>query len=177
METVVYIATSLDGFVAREDGALDWLMDPDYAIEGEDYGFNQVFESVSCLVMDQVTFENICQFEEWPCGDKRLIVMSKALTDLPEGLPDTVELYSGKPAALLNKLRKEGEKQVYLDGAALIHTFLKEGLVNRLILNRIPVLIGSGETLFGELKQDQKFIHKHTKAYASGLVQSEFLKH
>lgn len=176
METLVYIATSLEGYISRPEGELDWLMDDDFVDEGEDYGFAQLFKSVSCLAIDEQTFETVLHSPEWPFADKRLVVMSQHLEALPEGLPETVELFDGTPAELIKQLKRDGEKRLLLDGGSLIREFTTAALVDRFILTRIPVLIGSGVPLFGALQRDLKLKHIRTQSYPSGLVQSEYIK-
>ena len=176
METIVYIATTLEGYITRPEGELDWLIDPDFVDEGEDYGFTKLLDSVSCVVMGRHTFESLMNAHEWPCGNKRLVVMTQSMSELPEHTPETVELFAGEPAELVNKLALEGESKVFLDGGQLIRSFNAKGLVDRLILTRVPVLIGSGVPLFGALKTDIKWKHIRTQSYKSGLVQSEYIK-
>lgn len=174
MKKSIYIATSLDGFIARKNGELDWLMDEAYAEEGNDYGFAAFLESVSCLVMGRNTFEMVMSFDQWAYGDTRIVVMSRSLDLLPEGAPESVGLFSGSPVELVEKLESEDERHLYVDGGQLIQSFLREGLIDSMILTRMPVLIGSGIPLFGELASDQKFQHVQTRSFKTGLVQSEY---
>lgn len=175
MKISVYIAVSLDGFIAREDGELDWLMDKDYVEEGQDYGFAEFFGQVSCLVMGRSTFEKVVSFLEWPYGDKRVVVMSRSLTALPDNMPSSVELFSGSPQALTEKLKLEGEANLYIDGGKLIQSFLQLGLIDVMTLTHIPVSIGRGIPLFGPVQDDIRFEHVRTESFATGLVQSEYL--
>ncbi|MBI1296179.1 dihydrofolate reductase [bacterium] len=174
MKTTVYIATSLDGFIARSNGDLDWLPGIGDADTGEDYGYQAFIDSVDVLVMGRGTYEIVCTFEPWPYGDKRVIVLSRTLAHLADNLPDTVELRSGTPAELVEQLQAEGMKHAYIDGGKTIQSFLNAGLLDELIITRIPVLIGTGIPLFGPLEQDVKLQHVETRSYASGMVQSTY---
>jgi dihydrofolate reductase len=175
MKTSVYIATSLDGFIARENGDLDWLPaieDPETG--GEDYGYNAFMESVDVLVMGRNSYEIVRSFEPWPYGDKRVIVLSRTLAELADNLPPTVELRSSSPTELVDELRETGAQHAYIDGGKTIQSFLDVGLIQELIITRIPVLIGSGIPLFGPLAQDVALQHVETRSYANGLVQSQY---
>ncbi|MBX2999868.1 MAG: dihydrofolate reductase [Caldilineaceae bacterium] len=174
MKTTVYIATSLDGFIARENGDLDWLPGIEDAETGEDYGYKAFMDSVDVLVMGRNTYEIVSSFDPWPYGDKRVIVLSRTLTQIPEKAPKTVELRSSSPVELVNELREAGVGHAYIDGGKVIQSFLNAGLIQEMIITRIPVLIGSGIPLFGPLAQDVALQHVETLSYANGLVQSKY---
>lgn len=174
MKTTVYIATSLDGFIARPNGDLDWLPGVGDADTGEDYGYQAFMDSVDVLVMGRNTYEIVRAFDPWPYGDKRVIVLSRSLTHLADKSPATVELRSSSPAELVNELQAKGFQHAYIDGGKTIQSFLNAGLINELIITRIPVLIGAGIPLFGPLAQDVKLQHVETRSYANGLVQSKY---
>ncbi|QDT96095.1 dihydrofolate reductase family protein [Gimesia aquarii] len=176
MKASVYIATSLDGFIARENGELDWLpgsdgqSDPD----GEDYGYHEFMDSVDALVMGRNTFELVLSFGEWPYGSKRVIVLSSKPLPIPSHLPPTVESTSCSPSDLVQKLSDEGLKHLYIDGGKTIQSFLNAGLIQELIITKVPVLIGSGISLFGPLDKDKKLQHIETLTYENGFVQSRY---
>jgi dihydrofolate reductase len=175
MKTTVYIATSLDGFIARENGDLDWLPgieDPDSG--SEDYGYQAFMDSVDVLVMGRNTYEIVRAFDPWPYGDKRVIVLSRSLTEISDKLPPTVELRASSPAELVDELQEKGFQHAYIDGGKTIQSFLNAGLIQQLIITRIPVLIGTGIPLFGPLAQDVALQHVETQSYANGLVQSRY---
>lgn len=174
MRISVYIATSLDGYIARENGDIDWL--DSINSEGEDYGYNDFIESVDMLVMGRKSFEKVLTFGDWPYGEQRVVVLSASLKVIPEGLPETVSLMKGSPEEIVRQLDKEGIGHVYLDGGLTIQQFLRAGLVDEMIISTIPVLIGAGIALFGELAQDMVFDHMETKTFKSGLVQSRYRK-
>jgi dihydrofolate reductase len=174
MKATVFIATSLDGFIAREDGAIDWL--PTGAdTKFEDYGYADFMKSVDALVMGRKTYETVRGFGgEWPYGTKPVIVLSSKKVSIPKELAKSVTAMSGKISAILGHLEALGMKHIYVDGGVTIQKFLNAGALERLIITRIPVLIGKGIPLFGPVDQDIKLSHVSTKTYPSGLVQSEY---
>ena len=174
MKSSVYIATSLDGFIARENGEIDWLLGSDPDGSGEDYGFDEFMASVDALVMGRYTFEQVLTFGDWPYGNKRVVVLSSRSLTLPDALPETVTTASGSPAEIIRLLEKQGARHLYIDGGKTIQRFLNDGLIQELIICTIPVLLGSGIPLFGPLKIDIKLLHEETRSFASGMVQSRY---
>ena len=187
MKASVYIATSLDGFIARENGELDWLPGtPEYedahaesgkATEDkatEDYGYQAFMESVDALVMGRSTYETVLAMGQWSYGSKRVIVLSRTLSQIADHLTETVELKSGSPVEIVKELREEGVKHIYVDGGKTIQGFLKAGLIQEMIITTIPILIGKGISLFGPLEKDVKLQHLETRSFANGFVQSKY---
>lgn len=172
MNTSVFIATSLDGFIARTDGSIDWLGDGDP--EGEDYGFAGFFASVDYLVMGRHTFEKVVSFGQWPYGDKRLVVLTSRSLTIPVELAETVETMDGAPEEVVAQLAQRGAKHLYVDGGITIQRFLEAGLIQRLTIAHIPILIGEGIPLFGPLTRDVTLHHAETKTFRNGIVQSEY---
>lgn len=172
LQVTVFIATSLDGYIARANGDLDWL--PGSPDAGEDYGYGALMASVDGLVMGRKTYEKVRTFGEWPYGEKPVIVLSRRPEALAGVLPPRVEVWSGEPAEVATRLVERGWHHAYVDGGATIQGFLAAGLVDRLIVSRIPVLLGEGIPLFGRVPRDIRLEHCGTRAYASGLVQSEY---
>jgi dihydrofolate reductase len=171
----VFIATSLDGFIAREDGGIDWLEEANRAVPaGEDCGYGQFMATVDALVMGRHTFEQVLAFESWPYGRMPVVVLSRRMTGLPAGVPPTVSLYSGVPAELVARLSREGMRHVYVDGGITIRQFLAAGLINEITLTVIPVLLGTGRPLFGPLAADVRLEHIATRAFDFGFVQSRY---
>ena len=180
MKAYVYIATSLDGFIARENGDLDWLPGADRSHvevnpEDGDFGYQAFIDSVDVLVMGRGTFEKVLSFGAWPYGSKRVVVLSSQLTQLPDGLPQTVELKSGLPVDVVKELAASGAHHLYIDGGKTIQAFLNAGLIQELIITRIPILIGSGLPLFGPVQQDLQLRHIETRAFSNGFVQSKYV--
>ncbi len=169
----VFIAASLDGFIARSDGDLDWLMKFD--TDGEDHGFDAMLASVEGLIMGRGTFEKVLSLGEWPYT-KPVIVLSRSLkqSDLPDHLRGKVRLSDAAPKILMEQLDGEGWKRAYVDGGKVIQSFLREGLIADMLVTRVPVLIGEGLPLFGAVPQDISLRHLETKAFPSGLVSSKY---
>lgn len=168
----VYIAISLDGFIARENGDLDWLPGSDGAMDGDDLGFADFLASVDVLVMGRQTYDFIAGFGQWGYGKTRVIILSRTLKHIADWMPDTVEIRAGDPETLVADLAAEGVKHIYVDGGQTIQQFLNAGLINELIITRIPVLIGRGIPLFGAVSKDIPLLHRETKSFPNGFVQS-----
>ena len=170
MRASVFIGVSVDGFIARVNGNLDFLPEGG----GEPHGYDDFIASMDALVIGRKTFETVLSFEGWPYGEKPVFVLStRSLAPAPLG--STVERMAGEPAEILSRLEKRGIRNVYVDGGITIQRFLRAGLIERLIITRVPILIGSGIPLFGSLEHDIPLRHVRTEQYASGLVQSEYL--
>jgi dihydrofolate reductase len=170
VRTSVFVGTSLDGFIARTDGALDFLPPGG----GEPHGYEEFMATVDALVIGRKTFETVLTFDGWAYGKKPVFVLSRGpLAPAPAGA--VVERIAGAPADILAELASRGFQHVYVDGGVTIQRFLRAGLIHRLVITRIPVLIGTGISLFGALQHDIALKHVATREYASGLVQSEYL--
>jgi dihydrofolate reductase len=170
----VFIATSLDGYIARPDGGLDWLLSRD--APGEDHGYDDFLSRMDGIVMGRRSFEAVQALGvPWPYP-KSVVVLSRTLApaDLPAEFRGRVEVTSEAPRALFERLSRSGWHRVYVDGGAVIRSFLAAGLIADLILTRIPVLIGQGLPLFGPLTGDLPLRHEGTRAFPSGLVQSRY---
>lgn len=170
MKASVFIATSLDGFIARANGDLDWLP----ADGGEPHGYDEFIASVDALVIGRKTYETVLAFETWPYGQRPVFVLStRALAPAPTGA--VVERMSGDPAEIVSRLAERGIRHIYVDGGITIQRFLRAGLLQRLVITTIPVLLGVGIPLFGDLPHDIWLEHVATRAFAGGLVQSEYV--
>ena len=169
----VFIATSLDGFIARPDGDVDWLMN--YVVEGEDNGYEAMMASVEGLVMGKGTFQKVLTFGDWSYK-KPVVVMSRSLkeADIPDDLRGKVRLSDATPKALMDQLSVEGWNRAYVDGGKIIQSFLAEGLIEDMILTRVPILIGEGLPLFGSIQHDIDLEHLETTTFPSGLVSSKY---
>lgn len=170
VKTSVFIGTSLDGFIARVNGDLDFLPPGG----GEPHGYDEFIATVDALVIGRKTFETVLTFDTWPYGEKPVFVLStRTLAAAPLGA--VVERMSGDPAEIVSQLDARGIRHVYVDGGITIQRFLQAGLIQRLIITRVPVLIGAGIPLFGAVQRDIVLRHVGTRQYASGLVQSEYV--
>ncbi|MGA2510670.1 MAG: dihydrofolate reductase family protein [Candidatus Acidiferrales bacterium] len=170
MTASVFIGTSVDGFIARTNGDLDFLP----ADGGEPHGYDEFMASVDAIVIGRKTFETVLAFPEWPYGDKRVVVLSNRPIELSAARGGVVEQMAGPPAEIVSKLAASGAHHLYVDGGITIQGFLRAGLIQRLIITRVPVLIGDGIPLFGTLPRDLRLRHVATQHYASGLVKSEY---
>ncbi|NJL99637.1 MAG: dihydrofolate reductase [Synechococcaceae cyanobacterium SM2_3_2] len=187
----VFIAISLDGFIARLDGSLDWLTDPlptenaaagaspaeaSSKADAEDYGYGEFIATVDAIVMGKNTFLKVLTFPDWPYPDQRVIVLSTTLTaeGIPEILRDKVELRSEPVGELGQSLANTGCRHLYVDGGQVIQSFLQAGLIDQITLTQIPILIGTGIPLFGPLPQDCRLRHLKTRSFATGFVQTTY---
>jgi len=172
-KATVFIATSLDGFIAREDGGIDWLNEiPDTV--GEDYGYAVFMGSIDAMVLGRKTYEFARSLPQWPYGKTNVVVLSSKHVDIPRELAKTVSHMGGKPETIVKSLAERDLYNLYVDGGVTIQRFLEAGLIQRLIITRIPVLLGSGIPLFGPLSHDVRLTHVATKSFNGGLVQSEY---
>ncbi len=174
MRASVFIATSLDGFIARANGDLDWLPGADGTPLAEDHGYNAFLASVDVVVIGRGTYEKVLSFAEWPYGSMAVRVLSSRPVEFPASLPPSVRAMSGPPAEVVAELSRQGFRHAYVDGGRTIQGFLSAGLVQKLILTRVPILLGQGIPLFGALARDIPLRHVRTRALAGGLVQSEY---
>ena len=169
MKASVFVGTSLDGYMARANGALDFLPPGG----GEPHGYEEFMATVDALVIGRNTYEVVLAFPEWPYGEKPVFVLSThALAPAPPGA--VVEHLSGAPAAIAAQLDARGFQHLYIDGGITIQQVLDAGLIQRIVVTRVPVLIGTGISLFGPLQRDIRLEHVATQEFASGLVQSEY---
>ncbi len=170
MSVSVFIGTSVDGFIARSNGDLDFLPEGG----GEPHGYNEFIASVDAIVIGRKTFETVLAFDTWPYGDKRVVVLSSRPVDLSAVRGGVVEQMGGPPAEIVSQLAARGVHNLYIDGGITIQGFLRAGVIQCLIITRVPVLIGDGIPLFGTLPRDVRLRHVATRHYPSGLVQSEY---
>jgi len=166
----VFVGASVDGFIARPNDDLDFLPPGG----GEPHGYDEFIASVDAIVIGRKTFEKVLTFGAWPYGEKRVVVLSSRTLDLSAVSGGVVEQMGGTPAEIVSRLSTTGARHLYIDGGVTIQRFLNAGLIQRLIITRVPVLIGEGIALFGPLAGDIALEHVATKHYASGLVQSEY---
>jgi dihydrofolate reductase len=170
MRVSVFVGTSVDGFIARPNGDLDFLP-PD---GGEPHGYDEFIASVDTIVIGRKTFETVLTLGPWPYVKKRVVVLSSGPVDLSVVPDGAAEHRNGSPQQIASQLASSGANHVYVDGGVTIQGFLRAGLVQHLVITRVPVLIGEGIPLFGSLPHDIRLQHVTTRQYASGLVTSEY---
>ncbi len=171
----VFVATSLDGFIARLDGSLDWLDAQNTKVPpGEDCGFNAFFDSVDTLILGRKSFELVLTFDPWPYKDNRVIVLTRGHLAIPMALQSQVSLSQENPQDLVHRLNSEGFHHLYVDGGLTIQGFLQAGMVDEIIITLIPVLLGSGKSLFGPLEKDISLLLLSSQSYAFGYIQNHY---
>jgi dihydrofolate reductase len=170
MNASVFIATSLDGFIARANGAIGWLPPGG----GEEHGYDAFIASVDALVIGRNTFETVLTFGTWPYGEKPVFVLTTRTLPVATPAGAVLERMSGDPREIVSQLALRGVRHIYVDGGITIQRFLRR-LIQRLIITRIPVLLGDGIPLFGAVPGDVALRDVATRQYATGLVQSEYV--
>ena len=168
-----FLATSLDGFIARDNGDIDWLLNRDDP--NEDHGYNDFISDIDGIVMGRGTYEKVVNFETW-FYTKPVVVLTRSLSEssIPTKLKNKVRFLNLTPKNLMNFLANEGWRKVYVDGGQVIQSFIKDNLLDDIVISTVPVLIGNGRSLFGPLKEDVSLRHLDTKFFSSGLVQSKY---
>lgn len=171
----VFIATSLDGYISRPDGSIDWLLAANADVPaGEDCGYGSFMATIDAILMGRGTFETVLGFPEWPYASTPVWVMSRSLPALPDHLPPTVSLCRLDPADAVAHAQVQGHARLYVDGGQLIQSFLRAGLIHDMTITRIPVLLGAGRPLFGTTPQDIPLQLRSSQAYPFGFVQSVY---
>jgi len=171
MKAFVYIGTSLDGFIARTNGDIEWLVQ--YANDEAIQAYEEFISKIDAVVIGRGTFDKVLTFPSWPY-EKRVFVLSNTLKKLPAIVENKAILLSLSPADTLKKLSQEGYTNVYVDGGLVIQNFLKADLIDELIISKVPIIIGSGIPLFAEVKQDLLFQHVKTEVQSNELVRSYY---
>ena len=169
----VFIATSLDGFIARENGDIDWLLEHDQA--GEDHGYDDFIRDIDVIVMGRGTYEAVRSMGEW-FYTRPVVVLSEQLASqaVPYELTGKVRFSDKSPSSMMEMLTSEGAQRAYVDGGRIIQSFLELDMKNDMVITRVPILLGTGRPLFGGRQRDVALAHKDTRAFPSGLVQSRY---
>lgn len=170
MKNYVYIAQSIDGYIAGPNGELDWLDEIDNP-ENDDFGFVDFMNQIDALVMGRNTFEKVLSFGMWPYS-KPVYVVSSSLKNIPENLSEKAFLINSSPIKIINSLKKNGFQNLYIDGGILIQSFLASELIDKLIITTIPVLLGGGIPLFGRLDNRVKLKLESSKMLVNQLVKT-----
>lgn len=172
-KNTVFIAKSLDGFIAGKQGELDWLElipNPDH----NDMGYTELMEATDAIVMGRTTYETVLGFGiDWPY-QKPVFVLSRSLQIVPEKLAGKVSLLAGSPAEILAIIHSKGYFNLYIDGGSTIQGFLAEDLIDELIITTIPILLGGGFSLFGDLPAPLEFEHVESKLFLNQVVQNRY---
>jgi len=170
-KNIVFIARSLDGYIAGKNGELDWLEsvpNPDHV----EMGFASLLAEIDAIVMGKTTFEVVCNFGgEWPYN-KPVFVLSNSLKAVPEHLNTRVSLMSGHPQEIVSALHAKGYGKLYIDGGSTVQAFLQADLIDELRITTIPILLGGGFPLFGQLDTRMEFEHLESKVFLNQIVQN-----
>jgi len=170
----IYIATSLDGFIAKSNGSLDWLMEipnPDRS----DYGYAEFINGIDAIVMGRNTFETVLAFDSWPYTNP-VFVLSKTLNQVPETVLGKAKVVRGEVKSLISQLNNQGFLNLYIDGGRAIQSFLEADLIDEIIITRVSILLGEGIPLFGKLSHSLKFKLKKTEVLNEFLVKSYYTR-
>lgn len=169
----VFIATSLDGYIARVDGSIDWLLQRDDPME--DHGYSDFIADKDFIVMGRGSYEKALSFEKWPY-DRPVLVLSKQLTGapVPKELQGNVSFSNLAPAEAMKELARKDVRRVYVDGGQVVQSFLRDGLIEDIVITTVPVLIGEGRPLFGALPSDRDLVLVSSRSFPSGLVQTTY---
>ena len=181
MKCSVYIATSADGYIAKPDGAIDWLhttgnLEAD--LGSEDMGWHSFIESVDCMIMGRKSMDSIASMnltlEQWPYGDMNIIVLSRTVKIPPTSFHSETEMYSGEIAELVKDLDARGYKHAYIDGGETITSFIELGLINEMTITQVPVLLGDGVPLFGNLNRHVSLEKPEVLAFPNDFIQVKY---
>ena len=171
----VYIGTSIDGYIADRNGGLEWL-DIIPNPNQESMGYYEFMEDIDALVMGRVTFETVLGFGiDWPY-EKPVYVLSQTLREVPENLQGKVFLKKGNLQNILKEIHKDGCNRLYIDGGGTIQSFLKEDLIDEMIITQIPILLGGGTKLFGEHAKLLEFECIESKILLGKIPQNHFIR-
>lgn len=182
MKCSVFIATSVDGYIATIEDGVEWLetsgkLDVDLG-DQSDMGFNSFISSVDCIIMGRGCMEKLTSFnltpDQWPYGKIRIIALSSSVKEVPDNLKDNVELYSGNISNLIINLEKSGLKHAYVDGGATITSFIKAKLINSITITQVPILLGSGKSLFGYIPHYVKLSNAQAIVFANDFIQISY---
>lgn len=169
----VFIATSLDGFIADKNGEIDWLNSIPNP-ENNDMGYNEFISRMDAIVMGKNTFETICGFNiDWPYKIP-VFVLSKTLNNIPDDLENKVHLLKGPLGKTLKQIHQKGYYRLYIDGGKTIQNFLKEDLIDELIISIIPTILGGGIPLFSDLPVKLDFECYKSKLYLNEIAQNYY---
>lgn len=166
---------SVDGFIARPDGGIDWLDSPDYVVPGDpDFGYGSFIATVDAIVMGRKSFEKVLSFGQWPYDPTPVIVLSSGQLEIPAHLQGKAALRRGEPHEIVSQLAAEGKKHLYIDGGVTVQRFLRARLIDEITITRLPVILGGGIPLFGSTGFDIRLRHVRTEVFPNGFVQSKY---
>ena len=171
MANYVFVAKSLDGFIASKDGSTEWLNIPNP--NKTDYGLLKFLQKIDAIIIGRCTFEKALTYKPYPYT-KHVFVLSSTLKNIPINLQDSVEIVNGDLHQICQKIRDDGFKNIYIDGAKTIQSFLKEDLIDEMTINTLPIILGSGISLFGEIDKRIDFKKTKTITHDNGIVTNTY---
>ncbi len=170
----VYCGTSLDGFIARQDGDIEWLQRPEYATSEETgLSYDAFIASVDTLVMGRHTFEKVLTFKEWPY-EVPVVVLSTTAREVPTHLKRKVRVAASSPEDIVKQLAAEGKRHLYVDGGITIQRFLQARLIHEITVTFLPVVLGAGIPLFGSTGVETRLKLLEATSSGNGFVQVRY---
>jgi dihydrofolate reductase len=174
MSNIVYIATSLDGFIADSNNDIEWLATfPNE--ENTDYGYSEFIKSINCIVIGRKTFETALSFKEWPY-QLPVFILSNSMKKLPENLINKAFIVNGNLKTIIKEIKEKGLENIYIDGGKAIQSFLSEDLIDEMYLSKVPIILGKGIPLFGNIEKQSDWKHIHTDVYKNGIIKSHYIR-
>ncbi|MFD2834731.1 dihydrofolate reductase family protein [Gramella sp. AN32] len=169
----VFIATSIEGYIADKNGGIDWLHSIPYP-HNYDMGYTNFIKGIDAILMGRKTFETVLRFDiDWPYNQP-VFVLSNKLNEIPDSLQGKAFLIKGSLTKIIRQIHEKGYYRLYIDGGTTIRNFLKEDLIDEMILTTIPILLGGGTSLFSELPNKIKFELIGTKTYLNQIIQNHY---
>lgn len=174
MKFIAFIATSSDGFIARKNGDLDWLPQPK-TDNKEDYGYSKFISKIDTIIMGRNTFEKVAGFDKWPYK-KPVIVISTKIKKVPPKLNNNKILIKKNPDETIQIIKEQKLKTIYVDGGKTIRWFIKNNLLDEIIITIIPIKLETGIKLFTNKNQKYKFLLKDKIDFENGIIQEKYLR-
>lgn len=173
MKASVFCGLSLDGFIARPGGEVDFLDPGDY--RDGDMGFGAFLSSVDCLVMGRNTYDFVASAaEQWPYGETPVTVLTHRPLEPPGAIAEHIAVSDQRPEIVMSELEESGRSHAYVDGGMTVQSFLAEGLIDELILTVVPVLVGEGIPLFASSGTDTPLDLVRTELFSNGFAQLHY---
>ncbi|ARS37327.1 dihydrofolate reductase family protein [Pontibacter actiniarum] len=169
---VLYIAASLDGFIARKNGDTSWLHDERYAIEGEDFGYRAFLQGIDTTLMGHSTYQAVLGFEiPFPYPDKTNYVFSRS--QHPE--TEHVQFVQQGVPEFVQRLKQQPGQDIWLIGGGQVNTLLlNAGLIDEVVLTYIPIVLGSGIPLFAAGAREKQLQAQESRSFRNGFVQVSY---
>jgi len=168
---VLYIASSLDGFIARDDGSVDWLVEGESEEADSDYGYSEFYNSIDTVIMGRKTYEQILGFGEWPYEEKRCFVCTRE----PKAYSDERVDFVDDPTALTVNLLDREERDIWLvGGSEIVSELLNAHLIKRITITILPIILGGGIPLFNGIEEGTQLKLRDVQSFETGYVQLSY---